>query len=86
MNKVIKEKKLWKFNQNYNKPIKRQIIMFKVIKVYKKEKDNLISYLKVILRAIKSFFRRLLLTGNEKIKTTTTKEIKEYYDKDDFIL
>ena len=49
-----------------------------------KENDNLISYIKAILKAIKDFFRHLLQIGNDKTKEATTKEIKDYYDNDDF--
>ena len=48
------------------------------------ENDNLISYLKAILKAIKHFFRELLLIGNEKIREATTSEIKDYYENEDF--
>ena len=49
-----------------------------------KENDNLISYMKVILKAIKDFFRQLLQIGNQLTKEATTNEIKDYYDKKDF--
>lgn len=48
------------------------------------ENNNLKDYLKVILEAIKHFFRELLQFGNEKTKDCTTSEIKEYYDNQDF--
>ncbi len=48
------------------------------------ENNNLKSYLKAILKMIKDFFRELLQIGNEKTKETTTCEIKDYYDNDDF--
>lgn len=48
------------------------------------ENNNLMGYLKAILKAIKHFFRELLQLGNEKVKERTTEEIKEYYDQDDF--
>lgn len=47
-------------------------------------KENLISYINTILKAIKDFFRHLLQIGNEKVKEATTKEIKDYYDNEDF--
>ena len=49
-----------------------------------KENNTLKSYIKVILKAIKHFFRELLQIGNEPTKETTTSEIKEYYDNKDF--
>ena len=80
-NYVQSYQSLQKENMNIQKEVK--ILQYKNNQL-QKEKDNLISYLKTILRAIKAFFRKLLLTGNEKTKDTTTKEIKQYYDKDDF--
>ena len=49
-----------------------------------KENNNLKSYIKAILKAIKHFFRELLQIGNELTKEATTSEIKEYYDNKDF--
>lgn len=72
---------LQKENQNIQKEVK--ILQYKNNQL-QKEKDNLISYLKAILGMIKDFFRKLLLTGSEKIKDTTTREIKEYYDNENF--
>lgn len=80
-NYVQSYQSLQKENMNIQKEVK--ILQYKNNQL-QKEKDNLISYLKAILRAIKAFFRKLLLTGNEKTKDTTTKEIKQYYDNDDF--
>ena len=48
------------------------------------ENNSLKSYLKVILEALKHFFRELLQIGNDKTKETTTNEIKGYYDNQDF--
>lgn len=53
-------------------------------KKLEEEKENLISYINTILKAIKDFFRHLLQIGNEKVKEATTKEIKDYYDNEDF--
>ena len=44
------------------------------------ENNNLKSYIKAILKAIKHFFRELLQIGNEPTKEATTSEIKEYFD------
>ena len=48
------------------------------------ENNNLIGYIKAILKAVKHFFRELLQLGNERVKERTTEEIKEYYDQEDF--
>lgn len=48
------------------------------------ENNKLTTYLKLILEAIKTFFRELLLFGNDKVKQATIKEIKDYYDNKDF--
>ena len=48
------------------------------------ENNNLKTYLKAILKAIKHFFRELLQIGNEPTKEATTNKIKEYYDNEDF--
>ena len=48
------------------------------------ENNNLKSYIKVILEAIKHFFRELLQIANDKTKEATTTEIKNYYDNQDF--
>ena len=53
-------------------------------KKLEEEKESLISYINTILKAIKDFFRHLLQIGNEKVKEATTKEIKDYYDNEDF--
>ena len=49
-----------------------------------KENNYLKHYLKAILEAIKHFFRELLQIGNEPTKETTTTEIKDYFDNNDF--
>ena len=41
------------------------------------ENNKLNTYLKLILEAIKTFFRELLLFGNDKVKQATIKEIKD---------
>ena len=48
------------------------------------ENNNLKFYIKAILEAIKHFFRELLQIGNEPTKESTTSEIKNYYDNQDF--
>ena len=49
-----------------------------------KENNNLKDNLKVILEAIKHFFRELLQIGNAPTKEATTTEIKDYFDNQDF--
>ncbi len=49
-----------------------------------KENNNLKSYIKVILEAIKHFFRNLLQIGNVPTKEATISEMKKYYDNKDF--
>lgn len=48
------------------------------------ENNNLNSYLKAILEALKHFFRKLLQIGNDKTKENTASEIKDYYNNQDF--
>lgn len=49
-----------------------------------KENKQLISYIKAIFKAIKQFFRHLLIIGNKEIQKATNEEIKDYYDNKDF--
>lgn len=49
-----------------------------------KENRDLKNKIKVILKAIKTFFRKMLLFGNEKVKDTTTSEIMAHYDNKNF--
>ena len=79
------------YTESYQSLQKQNINIQKEVKQLKnknnkleEENDNLVSWLKAILKAIKHFFRELLLIGNEKTKEATTSEIKEYYDKEDF--
>ena len=48
------------------------------------ENNKLKYYIKEILRVIKKFFRKLLLIGNDITKEETVKEVKDYYDNNDF--
>ena len=48
------------------------------------ENSKLKSYIDTVLEIIKKFFRKLLQIGNELTKETTTTEIKDYYDNQDF--
>ena len=48
------------------------------------ENKQLISYIKAIFKAIKQFFRHLLIIGNKDVQKATNEEIKDYYDNKDF--
>ena len=48
------------------------------------ENNKLRDYINAILKAIKTFFRKLLQIGNEITKENVTSEIKDYYDNNDF--
>lgn len=43
----------------------------------KTRNNNLKYYIKAILKAIKRIFRNILQIGNDRLKETTTKEIKQ---------
>ena len=72
---------LEKENNNLQKEIKSLTTRNQNLK---KENNNLKLYIESILNTIKKFFRHLLKIGNENTKEATTKEIKNYYDNDDF--
>lgn len=74
-------KALEKENNNLQKEIKSLTTRNQNLK---KENNNLKLYIESILNTIKKFFRHLLKIGNENTKEATTKEIKNYYDNDDF--
>ena len=74
-------KALEKENNNLQKEIKSLTTRNQNLK---KENNNLKLYIESILNTIKKFFRHLLKIGNENTKEETTKEIKNYYDNDDF--
>jgi len=48
------------------------------------ENNKLKSYIDIILKVIKKFFRKLIQIGNEPTKEATTTEIKDYFDNNDF--
>lgn len=48
------------------------------------ENKNLQSIIRYIFDKIKTFFRNILLKGNEKSKDLVTTEVKDYYDYGDF--
>ena len=74
-------KALEKENNNLQKEIKSLTTRNQNLK---KENNNLKLYIESILNTIKKFFRHLLKIGNENTKEATTKEIKNYYDNNDF--
>ena len=84
-NEVESYTKSYQYLEKENNNIKREIINLKnKNEKLNQENNKLNTYLKLILEAIKTFFRELLLFGNEKTKEATTKEIKDYYDNKDF--
>lgn len=74
-------KALEKENNNLQKEIKSLTTRNQNLK---KENNNLKLYIESILNTIKKFFKHLLKIGNENTKEATTKEIKNYYDNNDF--
>ena len=84
-NEVVTYAKSYKYLEQENENIQKEVKYLKIRnQKLEQENDRLISYIKTILKAIKDFFRRMLQLGNEKIKETTTSEIKDYYDNEDF--
>ena len=84
-NEVDEYAKSYKYLETENNNIKKEVKYLRS-RNYKleQEKDNLMAYIKAILKAIKKFLRELLLIGNERVKTRTTEEIKKYYEQEDF--
>ena len=84
-NEVVTYAKSYKYLEQENENIQKEVKYLKIRnQKLEQENDRLISYIKTILKAIKDFFRSMLQLGNEKIKETTTSEIKDYYDNEDF--
>ena len=84
-NEVDEYAKSYKYLEKENINIQKEVNYLRnKNKKLEEEKENLISYINTILKAIKDFFRHLLQIGNEKVKEATTKEIKDYYDNEDF--
>ena len=68
-----------------NQNMQREIKMLKIRNNNLiEENNNLKYYIQAILEAIKRFFRKILQIGNDRVKETTTEEIKQYYDNQDF--
>ena len=84
-NEVDEYAKSYEFLETENNNIKKEV-KYLINRNYKleQEKDNLMTYIKAILKAAKKFLSELLLIGNERVKTRTTEEIKEYYEQEDF--
>ena len=84
-NEVESYTKSYQCLEKENNNIKREVITLKnKNEKLNQENNKLNTYLKLILEAIKTFFRELLLCGNDKVKQATAREIKDYYDNDDF--
>ena len=89
LNKVFNEvdsyatsyKTLEKENQKYKKEVNN---LSEENKKLKQENNYLKNYLEAILMAIKRFFRKILQIGNAESKDAATKQIKEYFDYEDF--
>ena len=74
-------KTLEKENKNYEKEINR---LEEKNNTLERDNRSLIYQLTQLFDFIKKFLRRLLLRGNEYTKDLATKEVKDYYDNDDF--
>lgn len=84
-NNVDTYAKSYKYLEKENENIQKEIKYLKIKnQKLEQENNNLVSYIKAILKAIKYFFRELLQIGNDKVKEATTNEIKDYYDNEDF--
>lgn len=68
-------------NNSYKKEI--ELLKYKNNKLYK-ENNTLKTHINTIFKAIKKFFRKLLQLGNDLVKETTTNEIKQHYDNNNF--
>lgn len=84
-NEVDTYAKSYKYLEKENENIQKEVKYLKIKnQKLEQENNNLVSYIKAILKAIKNFFRELLQIGNDKVKEATTNEIKDYYDNEDF--
>ena len=71
--------------QRENDNIKKEVKYLRNRNEKLSQKNNqLISYIKTIFKAIKQFFRHLLIIGNKEVQKATNDEIKDYYDNKDF--
>ena len=77
--------KSYKYLEKENESIQNEVKYLRIKNQKLEQKNNnLVSYIRTILKAIKYFFRELLQIGNDKVKEATTNEIKNYYDNEDF--
>ena len=84
-NEVDEYAKSYKYLEKENENIQKEVKYLRIKnQKLEQENNNLVSYIRTILKAIKHFFRELLQIGNDKVKEVTTNEIKDYYDKEDF--
>lgn len=84
-NEVDEYAKSYKYLEKENENIQKEVKFLKSRNQKLEEENNdLIHYIKAILKAIKRFFRELLQIGNEQTKEATVTEIKEYFDNGDF--
>ena len=84
-NEVDEYAKSYKYLEKENENIQKEVKYLRIKnQKLEQENNNLVSYIRAILKAIKHFFRELLQIGNDKVKEATTNEIKDYYDKENF--
>ena len=84
-NEVDEYSKSYKYLEKENENIQKEIKYLRIKnQKLEQENNNLVSYIRAVLKAIKHFFKELLQIGNDKVKEVTTNEIKDYYDKEDF--
>ena len=84
-NEVDEYAKSYKYLEKENGNIQKEVKYLKIKnQKLEQENNNLVSYIRAILKAIKHFFRELLQIGNDKVKEATTNEIKDYYDNEGF--
>ncbi len=84
-NEVDEYSKSYKCLEKENENIQKEIKYLRIKnQKLEQENNNLVSYIRAVLKAIKHFFKELLQIGNDKVKEVTTNEIKDYYDKEDF--
>ncbi len=77
--------KSYRYLENENTNIKKEVKYLRNQNYkLKQENKDLMTYIKAILKIIKEFFRELLIIGNDRVKSRTTEEIKEYYNQKDF--
>lgn len=80
-NEVDEYAKSYKYLEKENENIQKEVKYLRIKnQKLEQENNNLVSYIRTILKAIKHFFRELLQIGND----NTTSEIKDFYDNKDF--